>query len=60
MVELTKSFSFWLFKYHREIYALVLFGHLEEITDEMYDDYLQWCMTEEAKPYMNQNETSRP
>ena len=49
MVGMTQSFSHWLFTNHREIYGLVCFGHIELVTDEMYQDYLSWCDTDESK-----------
>ena len=52
MVGMTQSFSKWLWDNHRDIYALVSFGHTELITDEMYEEYLEWCQTEEGKSYL--------
>ena len=52
MVKLTQSLSKWLFDYHKDKYGLILFGHTELLTDEMYQDYLAWCETEEGKKYL--------
>ena len=52
MVELTKSLSHWLWENHRDIIGLIMFGHIELLTDEMCEEYLKWCKTDEEKPYL--------
>lgn len=52
MVKFTQSFSKWLWNNHKDIYGLVLLGHTELITEEMYSEYLAWCQTEEGKSYL--------
>ena len=52
MVELTQSFAHWLFEYDKELLPLVMFGHLEVITEEMLDQYLVWCQTDDGKQYL--------
>lgn len=52
MVKFTQSFSHWLWKNHRDIYALVLLGHVELVTDEMTKNYLEWCKTEDGRQYL--------
>ena len=52
MVELTQSFAHWLFEYDKELLPLVMFGHLEVITEEMLDQYLAWCQTDDGKQYL--------
>lgn len=52
MVRLTKSLRHWLFKNHPDILPLVMFGHLELITDDMYQKYLDWCRTVEGQKYL--------
>lgn len=52
MVELTQSFAHWLFEYDKELLPLVMFGHLEVITEEMLDQYLAWCKTDDGKQYL--------
>lgn len=52
MIKFTQSFSEWLFKYHKDIYGLILLGHLELLTEEMQKDYLEWCKTDEGKQYL--------
>lgn len=53
MVELTQSLSHWLFAngYQKEA-ALIMFGHTEYLTEEMYCRYIEWCKTEEGKQYL--------
>ena len=52
MVKLTQSLAKWLLKYHRDKYVLITFGHLEEFTEEMQQEYLKWLETEEGKSYL--------
>ena len=52
MVKMTQSFSHWCFTYHREIYTLLMFGHLEELTDDLKEEYLNWIKTDEGKEYL--------
>ena len=49
---LTQSMETWLWKYHREKLALILFGHLEIFTDEMAREYAEWCLTDEGRQYL--------
>lgn len=52
MVKLTASLSKWLWDNHPETLSLVKFGHVEELTDEMVEEYLAWCKTDEGKSYL--------
>lgn len=52
MVKLTQSFKQWLYENYKEIIPLILFGHVELITDEMTNEYLKWCKTDEGKQYL--------
>ena len=53
MVKLTASLIQWLFRVGKqELIPLLGFGHLELFTDEMKEQYLAWCKTEEAKKYL--------
>ena len=52
MVKFTQSMSHWLWNNHSDIYGLVLLGHTELITKEMYDEYIKWCQTEDGKQYL--------
>lgn len=52
MVKMTQSFSHWLFKNHRDKFGLVMLGHVELVTEEMYNEYLAWCQTEDGKQYL--------
>lgn len=53
MVELTQSLSHWLFEngYQKEM-VLIMFGHTEYLTEEMYSRYIEWCKTEEGEQYL--------
>jgi len=31
---------------------LIMFGHLELFTDEMQEEYLVWCQTDEGRKYL--------
>lgn len=52
MVILTQSMSVWLSTYHPDIVALVLFGHTELVTKDMFREYLDWCKTDEGRQYL--------
>lgn len=52
MVALTQSFAEYLWRFHRNKVPLILFGHMELVTEEMYNDYLEWCLTDEGKQYL--------
>lgn len=52
MVRLTQSLQQWLWENHAEKIPLILFGHIELLTEEMYKDYLEWCQTEDGKQYL--------
>ena len=56
MVKFTPSFSKWLWDNHREIYALVAFGHTELVDDEMWQEYIEWCQTDEGRQYLEGGE----
>lgn len=55
IVEMTKSFSAWLWKFHRDIYSLIWFGHIELLTDEMSQEYIEWLNTDEGKSYLKRS-----
>ena len=52
MIELTQSLRHWLWENHREIIAPMMFGHTELFTDEMQEQYLEWCETADGKQYL--------
>ena len=52
MVTMTQSFEVWLFKFHRDIFHLIMFGHTELLTDDMAKEYIEWCETDEGKQYL--------
>ena len=52
MIRFTQSFNHWLFENHKDIYALVLLGHTELITEEMWNKYIEWCKTDDGKQYL--------
>ncbi len=52
MVKLTQSLEQWLWMNHREILPLIMFGHVELFTEEMKQEYLKWCLTDEGKQYL--------
>ena len=52
MIRMTRSFSVWRLKFHREIYSPLMFGHIELLTKEMYQEYLDWVQTDEGKQYL--------
>lgn len=53
MIEIAKSLQVWLCKNNKyQILSQLFFGHLEVFTPEMANEYLEWCKTDEAKPYI--------
>lgn len=52
MVKMTESLKQWLWINHRELIPLIGFGHLELFTDEMKEQYIEWCKTEEGQQYL--------
>ena len=52
MIECTCSLRHWLFENYKEKLPLILFGHTEEMTDEMWEEYIEWCKTEDGKQYL--------
>ena len=52
MVILTQSLEVYMWRNHRDIYPLVLLGHTELITDEIYEAYIEWCKTDEGRQYL--------
>lgn len=59
MVRMSKSFSVWCFKYHKDIYSLLMFGHTELLTEDMYKEYLGWLHTDEGKQSLQDNHAHR-
>ncbi len=52
MIKFTQSMSHWLWEYHTELIAPLMFGHLEEFIAEYTQEYLEWCETDEGKSYL--------
>ena len=52
MVKLTQSLEHWLFMNHRDKLPLIMLGHVELFTEEMEQEYLDWCKTDEGKQYL--------
>lgn len=53
MVRLTQSLTQWLFiSGNKELLPLLMFGHVELFTEEMQQEYLAWCLTDEGKKYL--------
>lgn len=52
MVKLTQSLQRWLLENHKDILTLIMFGHVELFTEEMQEEYIAWCQTDEGKQYL--------
>ena len=52
MVKLTQSLEHWLWENHKDKFPLILFGHTELFTEEMQEEYIAWCQTDEGKQYL--------
>lgn len=51
-MKLTQSLKHWLWENHRDIVALIMLGHTELFTEEMYQEYIEWRKTDEGKQYL--------
>lgn len=49
----TQSMEVWLFAYHRDLAVPLMFGHLELFTEEMAEEYVDWCRSEEGRQYLH-------
>ena len=52
MIKFTQSMKAWLWKYHRELIVPLSFGHLEEFTEDLQQEYVEWCETDEGISYL--------
>jgi len=52
MITFTQSMQKWLFEYHPELIAPLMFGHIENFTIEHTKEYLSWCQTDEGRSYL--------
>lgn len=52
MIKLTQSLSHWLWENHRDLVGLIMLGHTELLTEEMWREYVEWCNTEEGMQYL--------
>ena len=52
MVEMTLSLRKFLWKFYRDIYTHIMFGHLELLSEEIKEEYIEWCKTDEGKQYL--------
>lgn len=55
MVKFTRSLGFFLSNRYPKEFVLIGFGHLELFTDEMKREYLDWCITDEGRRYLNES-----
>ena len=60
MVKLTQSLSHWLWTNHRDIYWLMLLGHVELITDKLWAAYIDWCETDDGRQYLEGGSKYKP
>lgn len=52
MIGLTQSLSHYLWENHRDIVGLVMLGHTELVTGEIWNAYIEWCKTEDGRKYL--------
>lgn len=50
-VFMTRNFRMFMYRYHREELVLLALGRKDVLTDEIWQEYLDWCQSEEADPY---------
>ena len=51
-VKLTASLEYFLCTKYPEKFVLISFGHMEEFTEDIKNEYVEWVKTDEAKPYL--------
>lgn len=59
-VKLTQSLQKWLWDNHSDKIGLIMLGHLELLTEEMWDQYIEWCKTEEGQKYLKGGSEYKP
>lgn len=52
MVEFTQSLERFLATHYPKEMVLIDFGHTELFTEQMKQEYLAWCQTDEGKTYL--------
>ena len=52
MVKLTQSLKKYLENYHSDIIIPLTFGHIELLTQEIWEEYIDWCQTDEGRQYL--------
>ena len=52
MIKLTRSLERFLFDNYKDILIPLSFGHQELLTEDIWNDYIDWCQTEEGKSYL--------
>lgn len=60
MIKLTQSLAQWLWNNHRDKLSPIMFGHLELLTDEMWNEYIDWCKTDEGRKYLRGGSKYKP
>ena len=53
LIRLTRSLEVFLSQHYKDLIVPLSFGHSELLTEEIWQEYLSWCQTDEAKPYMD-------
>ena len=51
MVQLTRSLKHFLWLYHKDLLAPLMFGHTELYTEEIEQEYYKWLTTDEYKKW---------
>ena len=52
MLKLTQSLKKYLENYHSDIIIPLTFGHTELLTQEIWEEYIDWCQTDEGRQYL--------
>lgn len=52
MVRLTQSMREFLTRNYPEKIGLILFGHVEEFTKDMEEEYIAWLKTDDGRSYL--------
>ena len=60
MVKLTLSLEKFLLQFHKDLIVPLTFGHTELLTDDIWQEYIDWCCTDEGKSYLEGGEKYQP
>lgn len=52
MVRLTHSLQYWLSNNYPNILPFIILGRVDLFTNELQNEYIEWCQTDEGREYL--------